>query len=114
MDGYWGAEEKTRVTIDGDGWVHTGDLGYLDDDNYLFLSGRTGDMIIRGGENIAPEEVEAVLYELTNRDLYRLYQDDLKAYVLVLQNINRVLCRRLRRATARITEQEQAASLLQR
>ena len=63
MDGYWGAEEKTRVTIDNDGWVHTGDLGYLDDDNYLFLSGRTGDMIIRGGENIAPEEVEAVLYE---------------------------------------------------
>jgi acyl-CoA synthetase (AMP-forming)/AMP-acid ligase II len=63
MDGYWGAEEKTRVTIDNEGWVHTGDLGYLDDDNYLFLSGRTGDMIIRGGENIAPEEVEAVLYE---------------------------------------------------
>jgi acyl-CoA synthetase (AMP-forming)/AMP-acid ligase II len=63
MDGYWGAEEKTRVTIDTEGWVHTGDLGYLDDDKYLFLSGRTGDMIIRGGENIAPEEVEAVLYE---------------------------------------------------
>jgi acyl-CoA synthetase (AMP-forming)/AMP-acid ligase II len=63
MDGYWGSEEKTRVTIDTDGWVHTGDLGYLDDDNYLFLSGRSGDMIIRGGENIAPEEVEAVLYE---------------------------------------------------
>jgi len=63
MDGYWGAEEKTRVTIDEENWVHTGDLGFLDDDNYLFLSGRSGDMIIRGGENIAPEEVEAVLYE---------------------------------------------------
>ncbi len=63
MDGYWGAEEKTRVTVDDEGWVHTGDLGYLDDENYLFLSGRSGDMIIRGGENIAPEEVEAVLYE---------------------------------------------------
>ena len=63
MDGYWGSEEKTRVTIDADRWVHTGDLGFLDDDNYLFLSGRSGDMIIRGGENIAPEEVEAVLYE---------------------------------------------------
>ncbi|MGI9596322.1 MAG: class I adenylate-forming enzyme family protein [Acidimicrobiales bacterium] len=63
MDGYWGSEEKTRVTIDDEGWVHTGDLGYLDDDNYLFLSGRSGDMIIRGGENVAPEEVEAVLYE---------------------------------------------------
>ncbi|MEL6981169.1 MAG: class I adenylate-forming enzyme family protein, partial [Actinomycetota bacterium] len=42
MDGYWGSEEKTRVTIDEEGWVHTGDLGFLDDDNYLFLSGRSG------------------------------------------------------------------------
>lgn len=63
MDGYWGNPEKTRVTVDGTGWIHTGDLGYLDGDDYLFLSGRSGDMIIRGGENIAPEEVEAVLYD---------------------------------------------------
>ena len=63
MDGYWGNPEKTRVTVDNSGWVHTGDLGYLDDLGYLFLSGRSGDMIIRGGENIAPEEVEAVLYD---------------------------------------------------
>ena len=63
MDGYWGNEEKTRVTIDDEGWVHTGDLGYLDDDDYLFLHGRTGDMIIRGGENVLPDEVEAVLYD---------------------------------------------------
>ncbi len=63
MDGYWGNPEKTRVTVDTSGWVHTGDLGYLDEDDYLFLSGRSGDMIIRGGENIAPEEVEAILYE---------------------------------------------------
>jgi acyl-CoA synthetase (AMP-forming)/AMP-acid ligase II len=63
MDGYWGAKEKTRVTIDDEGWVHTGDMGYLDEGDYLFLVGRAGDMIIRGGENIAPDEVEAVLYE---------------------------------------------------
>ena len=63
MDGYWGNEEKTRITIDDEGWVHTGDLGYLDEDDYLFLGGRTGDMIIRGGENVLPDEVEAVLYE---------------------------------------------------
>jgi acyl-CoA synthetase (AMP-forming)/AMP-acid ligase II len=63
MDGYWGAKEKTRVTIDESGWVHTGDMGYVDDGGYLFLVGRAGDMIIRGGENIAPDEVEAVLYE---------------------------------------------------
>ncbi|MDE0319716.1 MAG: AMP-binding protein [Acidimicrobiaceae bacterium] len=63
MDGYWGNDEKTRVTIDDEGWVHTGDLGYLDDDDYLFLAGRTGDMIIRGGENVLPDEVEGVLYD---------------------------------------------------
>ncbi|MPY92236.1 MAG: AMP-binding protein [Acidimicrobiia bacterium] len=63
MEGYWGAKEKTRVTIDDEGWIHTGDMGYLDADGYLFLVGRAGDMIIRGGENIAPDEVEAVLYE---------------------------------------------------
>jgi len=63
MDGYWGNEEKTRITVDDEGWVHTGDLGYLDEDDYLFLGGRTGDMIIRGGENVSPDEVEAVLYE---------------------------------------------------
>lgn len=63
MDGYWGAKEKTRVTIDDSGWVHTGDMGYVDEGDYLFLVGRAGDMIIRGGENIAPDEVEAILYE---------------------------------------------------
>ena len=63
MDGYWGAKEKTRVTIDDSGWVHTGDMGFVDEGDYLFLVGRAGDMIIRGGENIAPDEVEAILYE---------------------------------------------------
>src|SRR3954469_25028411 len=63
MDGYWGAKEKTRVTIDDSGWVHTGDMGYVDDGGYLYLVGRAGDMIIRGGENIAPDEIEAILYE---------------------------------------------------
>ena len=63
MDGYWGNEEKTRITVDNEGWVHTGDLGHLDAEDYLFLSGRTGDMIIRGGENVSPDEVEAILYE---------------------------------------------------
>ena len=62
MDGYWGNEEKTRVTVDDEGWVHTGDLGYLDEDDYLFLGGRTGDMIIRGGENVYPREIEEFLY----------------------------------------------------
>ncbi len=64
MTGYWKDEEKTSETIDKDGWVHTGDIGYLDEDGYFFLSGRATDMIIRAGENISPEEVEAVLLTL--------------------------------------------------
>lgn len=64
MAGYWGARSAdTRVTVDEEGWVHTGDLGYLDDDGYLFLTGRASDLIIRGGENISPGEIEAVLVQ---------------------------------------------------
>jgi len=61
MTGYWKDDDKTDKTIDEDGWVHTGDIGYIDEGGYFFLSGRATDMIIRGGENISPEEVEAVL-----------------------------------------------------
>ena len=61
MTGYWKDEEKTEKTIDKDGWVHTGDMGYKDKDGYFYLAGRATDMIIRGGENISPEEVETVL-----------------------------------------------------
>lgn len=62
MTGYWKDDEKTEKTIDKDGWVHTGDMGYVDEDGYYFLAGRATDMIIRGGENISPEEVENVLH----------------------------------------------------
>jgi len=61
MSGYWKDKEKTAKTIDKDGWVHTGDMGYVDEEGYFFLAGRATDMIIRAGENISPEEVEAVL-----------------------------------------------------
>ncbi len=61
MTGYWKDEEKTAKTIDKDGWVHTGDVGYVDEDGYYFLSGRSSDMIIRAGENISPEELENVI-----------------------------------------------------
>jgi len=61
MTGYWKDEAKTDETIDKDGWVHTGDIGYKDEDGYFFLAGRATDMIIRAGENISPEEVEGVL-----------------------------------------------------
>ncbi|MFC2051196.1 class I adenylate-forming enzyme family protein [Chloroflexota bacterium] len=62
MSGYWKDQEKTEKTIDKDGWVHTGDMGYVDEDGYFFLAGRATDMIIRGGENISPEEVEGVMH----------------------------------------------------
>ena len=61
MSGYWKDEEKTDKTIDKDGWVHTSDMGYVDEAGYFFLAGRATDMIIRAGENISPEEVEGVV-----------------------------------------------------
>ncbi|OGO30557.1 MAG: hypothetical protein A2Z29_11300 [Chloroflexi bacterium RBG_16_56_11] len=63
MSGYWKDEEKTKKTIDKDGWVHTGDIGYVDDDGYYFLAGRSSDIIIRAGENISPEELENAIRE---------------------------------------------------
>ena len=61
MLGYFEMPEQTAQTIDAHGWVHTGDLGVLDDRGYLRITGRMKDMIIRGGENIYPREIEAVL-----------------------------------------------------
>jgi len=62
MSGYWGDQEKTAQVITQDGWLRTGDQGWLDEDGYIFLAGRGDDMIIRGGENISPEEIENILY----------------------------------------------------
>ena len=62
MIGYWQDEEKTREAIDADGWMHTGDLGVMDDDGYVRITGRIKDMVIRGGENIYPREIEEFLY----------------------------------------------------
>lgn len=59
MLGYWG--QSSDDAIDADGWVHTGDLGHIDADGYLFITGRLKDLIIRGGENIASTHVEDVL-----------------------------------------------------
>ncbi len=62
MIGYWGDEEKTAQSIDRTGWMHTGDLAVMDDGGYVDITGRLKDMIIRGGENIYPREVEEFLY----------------------------------------------------
>ena len=62
MHGYWGDEEKTADTIDTQGWLHSGDLGEMDEDGFVKITGRIKDMIIRGGENIYPREIEEFLY----------------------------------------------------
>ena len=62
MRGYWNNPEATAATIDADGWLRTGDAGYLDADGYLYIHDRVKDMIISGGENVYPAEVENALY----------------------------------------------------
>jgi acyl-CoA synthetase (AMP-forming)/AMP-acid ligase II len=61
MLGYWNNPAETARTIDPDGWLHTGDAGYLDADGYLYLTDRVKDMIVSGGENVYPTEVENAL-----------------------------------------------------
>ena len=61
MKGYWNQPEATAATIDADGWLRTGDAGYLDADGYLYIHDRVKDMIVSGGENVYPAEVENVL-----------------------------------------------------
>ena len=62
MRGYWNNPDATASTIDAEGWLRTGDAGYLDEDGYLYIHDRVKDMIISGGENVYPAEVENALY----------------------------------------------------
>jgi fatty-acyl-CoA synthase len=62
MLGYWNDQEKTAEAIDADGWMHTGDLAEMREDGYCNIVGRIKDMVIRGGENIYPREIEEFLY----------------------------------------------------
>ena len=62
MQGYWKLPEATASTIDAEGWLRTGDAGYLDEDGYLYIHDRVKDMIISGAENIYPAEVESAIY----------------------------------------------------
>ena len=62
MLGYWNKPEETAKTLTGDGWLRTGDVGVIDEEGYLFLKDRMKDMIITGGENVYPAEVESAIY----------------------------------------------------
>jgi len=62
MLGYWRDEEQTAQAIDPDGWMHTGDLAMMDAEEYVSIVGRIKDMIIRGGENVYPREIEELIY----------------------------------------------------
>ncbi|MBI9080325.1 MAG: AMP-binding protein [Pseudodesulfovibrio sp.] len=64
MKGYYNNPKATEEAIDSDGWMHSGDLGVLDKDGYLSITGRLKDMIIRGGENVYPREIEEFLYTM--------------------------------------------------
>ena len=63
MKGYFGDDEATARAMDASGWLHSGDLGTMDADGYLRITGRLKEMIIRGGENIYPREIEEILFE---------------------------------------------------
>ena len=62
MKGYFNMPEATVEAIDSEGWLHSGDLATVDEDGYYRITGRLKDMIIRGGENIYPREIEEFLY----------------------------------------------------
>jgi fatty-acyl-CoA synthase len=63
MKGYWNRPEASAEAIDAEGWFHSGDIGYLDEEGYLYICDRVKDMVISGGENVYPAEVESVLYQ---------------------------------------------------
>ncbi|MEZ5504383.1 MAG: AMP-binding protein, partial [Halioglobus sp.] len=63
MKGYWNRPEATTAAIDPQGWFHSGDIGYFDEDGFLFICDRLKDMVISGGENVYPAEVESALYK---------------------------------------------------
>ncbi len=103
MLGYWNEPEKTAQAIDGAGWMHTGDLAVMADDGYVNISGRIKDMVIRGGENIYPREIEEFLY--THPDILDVsvigvpdtkYGEELMAWVVPRQGAQPLTIEQLR------------------
>ena len=95
MLGYWDDLEATSKAIDADGWMHSGDLAVIDDEGYVSIVGRIKDMIIRGGENIYPREVEEFLYRLPEIDQVEVigvpserYGEEVMAWVRLREGVN--------------------------
>ena len=87
MKGYWNMPQETAEALRG-GWLHTGDIGYVDEDGYFFITERKKDLIIKAGENIYPREVEEVLLshpKVAEAGVVgipdKLYGEDIKAFV---------------------------------
>ncbi len=92
MKGYYGKPEATEATINKNGWFHSGDLGRLDDDGYLYIVDRVKDLIIRGGFNVYPREVEEVLMTHPGISLVAVigipldqHGEEIKAYIVLKQ-----------------------------
>lgn len=92
MKGYWNMPRETAEALKN-GWLHTGDIGYMDEDGYFYITDRKKDIIIRGGENISPREVEEVLLEIPQIAEAgvigipdSIYGEEIKAYCVIRKN----------------------------
>ncbi|MGB3283551.1 AMP-binding protein [Mycolicibacter algericus] len=103
MTGYWNDPAKTEAAIDAEGWMHSGDLAVMDDDGYVRITGRIKDMVIRGGENIYPREIEEFLH--THPDILdaqvigvpdEIYGEELMAVVMLRDGAGPLTVERLR------------------
>jgi len=90
MKGYYNMPEETALAIDADGWLHSGDIGVFDEQGYLAITGRLKDMIIRGGENIYPKEIEDFIHHMPGiRDVQvigvpsKKYGEDTGAFIIL-------------------------------